>query len=304
MPDIPVVGPWAERKLNALGRYLDFYTKVLKNQRWRTIYVDAFAGGGRAAIRQPANAAFFGPTFLGEDPVDDDQRHLINGSPRVALEIGNPFSRYVFVEPDPARAEELDALRQEYDGKRVIDVLRMNAVQGIDWMLAQKISRSTHRGVAFLDPFGANLEWSSIQKLADTGLFEVVVNFALNMAIVRMLPNSGNVPDSWMKTLDNYFGTREWFDAVYRKRNKGLFETEGVEKHPDYSERLLQLYRDRLKAAFGYVSIPCLIRNTRKAPLYYLVWAGPHSKGLEGANYILKMGERLKISRRAIKSNN
>ena len=93
--------------------------------------------------------------------------------------------------------------------------------------------------VAFLDPFGANLEWSSIQKLTNTGsLFEVVVNFALNMAILRMLPNSGKVPDPWINTLDNYFGTREWFDAVYRKRYGGLFETEGVEKYPDYSGAL------------------------------------------------------------------
>lgn len=51
MPDIAVVGPWAKEKLEALERYLDFYTKVLKNQRWRTIYVDAFAGGGRALVR-------------------------------------------------------------------------------------------------------------------------------------------------------------------------------------------------------------------------------------------------------------
>jgi three-Cys-motif partner protein len=52
LPD--AVGPWAKEKLEALGRYLDFYTKVLKNQRWRTIYVDAYAGAGRALLRAPA----------------------------------------------------------------------------------------------------------------------------------------------------------------------------------------------------------------------------------------------------------
>jgi three-Cys-motif partner protein len=52
VPDIPTVGPWAREKLEALGRYLDFYTKVLKNQTWRTVYVDAFAGGGRAVVRR------------------------------------------------------------------------------------------------------------------------------------------------------------------------------------------------------------------------------------------------------------
>lgn len=164
--------------------------------------------------------------------------------------------------------------------------------------MTRKISRSTHRGIAFLDPFGAKLEWSSIQKLADTGLFEVVVNFALNMAIQRMLPNSGEVPEGWMKTLDAYFGTHDWFGEVYRRRG-GLFDSVELEKYPDYSERLLRLYRRRLKAVFGHVSTPRLIRNTRGMRLYYLLWAGPHAKGLEGANYILKMGEHISGSRRA-----
>jgi hypothetical protein len=30
-----------------------------------------------------------------------------------------------------------------------------------------------------------------------------------------------------------------------------------------------------------------LITNTRGNPLYYLIWAGPHPKGLDGANHIL-----------------
>jgi three-Cys-motif partner protein len=108
-----------------------------------------------------------------------------------------------------------------------------------------------------------------------------------------MLPNSGEVPAGWRKTLDAYFGTPSWYEAVYRERSPGLFDASGVEKHPDYHERLLQLYRSRLKSAFGHVSSPRLIRNTRGAPLYYLLWAGPHPKGLQGAEYILKMGELL-----------
>ena len=47
MAEPPEVGPWAKDKLDALARYLDYYTKVLKNGPWRTVYVDAFAGGGR-----------------------------------------------------------------------------------------------------------------------------------------------------------------------------------------------------------------------------------------------------------------
>lgn len=294
MADLPEVGPWAKEKLDALARYLDFYTKVLKNQPWRTVYLDAFAGGGRAIVRVKDRAPTAGPSlFCEEPPIDADARELIDGSPRVALCIANPFDRYVLIDPDPDRATELETLKAEFSGTRAISILPTTAAEGIAWVTAQPISKRTHRGVAFLDPFGANLDWSSIQKLADTGLFEVVVNFGLSMAIQRMLPNSGEVPKGWAATLDSYFGNRDWFAEVYRQRENGLLEVSGFEKRVNYSERLLELYRVRLRSAFGHVSTPRLIRNTRGAPLYYLLWAGPNKKGLEGANYILTMGERL-----------
>jgi three-Cys-motif partner protein len=227
---IAVVGPWAKEKLDALSRYLDFYTKVLKNQSWRTIYVDAFAGGGQAVVRAEAGND---PTeklpFLDEQEVDAEQHELVDGSPRVALDVANPFSRYVFIEPDRARGNELEAMKEEYGGSRQIDVLHMDAAAGIHWVTSRSISKASHRGIAFLDPFGAKLDWSSIQQLANTGLFEVVVNFALNMAIQRMLPNSGEIPDAWTRTLDAYFGSRAWFAEVYRERDS-LFATSGFEK--------------------------------------------------------------------------
>ncbi len=292
MSKIPVVGPWAKEKLDALGRYLDFYTKVLKYQSWRTIYVDAFAGGGRALVRSEQKSGDRNPSLFGEEAAADaEQREFVDGSPRVALDVANPFSHYVFIDPNPARSDELEALHLEYLGTRTVDVLQTDAAAGIAWVTSRRISKATHRGVAFLDPFGAQLTWSSILQLADTGLFEVVVNFGLNMAIQRMLPNSGEMPEDWARTLDAYFGTRDWFNEVYRERSGSLFEASGFEKYPDYLERLLELYRGRLKAAFGYVSTPRLIRNTKRRPLYYLLWAGSHPKGLEGANYILKMGE-------------
>lgn len=294
MQEMPVVGPWAREKLDALARYLDFYTKVLKNQTWRTVYLDAYAGGGRAVVRTEERSVLSRPNLFGEEaPIDAEERELVDGSPRVALATANPFDRYVFVDPNPHRVAELDTLKAEYGAARTIDVLPSTAAEGIAWVTAQSISRRTHRGIAFLDPFGAKLDWASIQKLADTGLFEVVVNFALSMALQRMLPNSGDVPDGWTARLDSYFGSRAWFEEVYQERPSGLFASSGYEKRPDYSERLLELYRARLRAAFGHVSSPRLIRNKRGAPLYYLLWAGPNKKGLEGAEYILTMGERL-----------
>jgi three-Cys-motif partner protein len=212
-----VVGPWAKDKLDALRRYLDYYTKVLKNQRWRTIYVDAFAGGGRAVVRA-ASGPDLAP-LIEENEADTEQVELINGSPRVALDVANPFTRYVFIEPDAARAAELEALKNEYGGTRQVDVRQENANAGIDWLVSQNISRRGHRGIAFLDPFVAGLDWETPQKLADTGLFEVVINVALNMAIQRMLPNSGVFQAGWRERLDSYSALTLGL-ARFTKRNQ------------------------------------------------------------------------------------
>jgi three-Cys-motif partner protein len=141
--------------------------------------------------------------------IDADQAALINGSPRIALDIANPFDRCVFIEPDPDRIAELEALRTEYAGLREIDVRHENAAAGIQWLISRNISRRSHRGIAFLDPFGAGLEWSIVEALAATGFFEVVINFALNMAILRMLPNSAVFQPGWREKLDAYFGTMD-----------------------------------------------------------------------------------------------
>jgi hypothetical protein len=52
---------------------------------------------------------------------------FLKGSPRVALEITNPFTRYIFVDRDPGRIAELDALKLEYKGKRAVTVQQNGA---------------------------------------------------------------------------------------------------------------------------------------------------------------------------------
>ena len=47
-------GPWTQQKLNILEHYLDAYTTALKNQPFRLVYIDAFAGTGRIELQDRA----------------------------------------------------------------------------------------------------------------------------------------------------------------------------------------------------------------------------------------------------------
>ena len=92
--------------------------------------------------------------------------------------------------------------------------------------------------------------------------------------------------------VDRCFGTDDWRDIVYPKITDLFGETQTA-KADGVSEMLLQLFMKRLRTIFPEVATPRLIRNTKNSPLYYLIWAGPHSKGLRGAEYILGHGEKL-----------
>jgi three-Cys-motif partner protein len=293
------VGPWAKEKLAALNDYLGFYTTALKNQNhWLrgTTFVDAFAGPGLSRVRsgKKVEVASGFVEFLPE--VDTEQVELVKGSPRIALDIANPFSAYLFVDLDPKRIAELNELKKEYGSTRHMTIHEGDANAAIRSWLASGIDWKHHRAVVFLDPFGMQVSWATIAALAETKGVEVIVNFPLHMAIQRLLTKSGDIPQNWQDSLDALFGSREWRDLVYEKGNNLFGPT--ISRAEDSALRILEWYRGRLKTLFGNVSTARLIKNTRGNPLYYVIWAGPNGLGLKGAEYVLSKGERVKDGRR------
>jgi three-Cys-motif partner protein len=281
------VGPWAQQKLAALEQYLEFYGTALSKQNFRRVYIDAFAGACVAKIRNsdvpPEPSPFF------DDPeASNAQEQFILGSPIRALNIKHPFHKHYFFDLDESRAEELGTVTE---GRRDVEVKVGDCNPLIRSLIPQLKSKSV-RGVAFLDPYGAHLEWETLEALASTGTMEVVVNFPVAMAINRLITRSGEIPEKWSAQLDRCFGTPEWREVAYH-RTLDLFGEEVTTKKEGVADDLLQLYLQRLRKVFSFVAPPRLIRNTRQSPLYYLLWAGPNELGLKVAAHILAQGEKL-----------
>ena len=191
--DAQSVGPWAAAKLERLGKYLNAYTQILKQQhRWCQgyIYVDAFAGAGDYTLRPSSRTGSLGPLLSGIAEFASgsaEQRELIKGSARVALEIKQPFTQYVFVERDPERIGLLQQLRKEYPQQNVsIQRGDCNAYLRQDFLL--KFNWSKWRAVVFLDPFGMQVPWATLEELGRTGGVEVFLNFPVGMAIQPEFP--------------------------------------------------------------------------------------------------------------------
>jgi three-Cys-motif partner protein len=132
--------------------------------------------------------------------------------------------------------------------------------------------------------------WTTIEMLGGTKAIEVIINLPVGMAIQRLLKRTGEFTQSQRAKLDTYFGSSDWFGIVYQETT-GLFGAT-VDKYDHAAKRLVNWYRDRLKAVFGFASTARLIRSPRGHHLYYLVWAGPNQTGLRIADHVLKQGER------------
>lgn len=285
-PPLPEVGPWAREKLGRLGKYLSAYTTIMRRQAWCRgyYYVDAFAGAGDAKLRTKESQPLL---------FDAGAQEVIRGSPRVALEIEHPFTRYDFVELSADRRAHLNALRAEFAGRRCVEVVDQDCnaylcefVRSVDW--------STHRGVVFLDPFGMSVPWSTVAAIAATKALEVFINFPVGMAIQRFLKKDGVFTAEERAFFDAYLGDPSWFDAVYTTTtSQDMFGDviDEVRKTEESGDRLAAWYCERLADAFSFSSRPYLVRNTKKGHLYYLIFAGPNETGAKIANEVLQGGE-------------
>ena len=127
------VGPWAAQKLNALRAYLNYYTTYLKNIRyWQKIYVDAFAGAGGSTVRAQYSKKVIEDSLFDLDDADAKAAfEYLKGSPAVALEVTNAFDRYVFIEQDSSRIEELRSLvaKSEYSDR--VEIIESDATDAL-----------------------------------------------------------------------------------------------------------------------------------------------------------------------------
>lgn len=128
--------------------------------------------------KQTARDAPPEPSPFFEEPEDTEaQAEFIIGSPVRALNVPNGFHRHYFFDLDETRA---DTLRKLTEGRRDVQV-RVGDCNPLIQQLSPGLKAWDIRGVAFLDPYGAHLEWATLEALAATETMEVVINFPVAM---------------------------------------------------------------------------------------------------------------------------
>jgi three-Cys-motif partner protein len=279
-------GDWTNRKLEVLAGYLRSYTTALKEKPtpenpFRKAFIDAFAGTGYRDVRRDdksdAPQSLLFPDLAAKEPQD-----LLDGSASLALQTDPPFDRYIFIERSPARCAHLEGLKRDFpDRADRIAIQRGDANERIQDICGSDKDWTGHRAVLFLDPYGMQVEWRTIEAIAETKAIDLWLLFPLGIGVNRLLTKSGDIPVSWRRRLDLLLGTTDWYDEFYRvETSRDLFGNALATPVKEKMETIGRYFNNRLKEVFpGVVDEPGVLRNSSNSPLYLLCFAVGNERG-------------------------
>jgi len=257
-------GPWTQDKLRILGEYLALYTTALKQQGFVLHYVDAFAGSGAVDTR-----------------ADLEGRELLSGSPPLALRITDkPFDHLVFIDSDALNAESLQRLIVDRAETRRAESVHADANDYIPWFCSQL--KPFDRAVVFLDPFGTQVEWPTVEAIARSRKCDALILVPVS-TVRRLLPRKGVVRSLGNEArLASVFGDDSWrrLQRPAQQQRLDLFGDGPDLETASGIDEIVEAYMTRLRIVFaGVAPNPKVLRNSNNAALYVLMFAASNPRG-------------------------
>jgi len=265
-------GDWAKDKLFYVKHYIDTFEKSMRSKPWRRrIYIDLFAGPGKC--------------------IDRETQEYFLGSPLLALATEHPFTDYFFVDKE---SRDLESLKVRSESLNMSDRIRFlpgdanekvyditHEIRKIDGQFIQGAWPSLN--LAFLDPEGLELKWSTVAELAEMNRMDLIIHYS-QQGIKRMAGRSINSPNETL--LDKFFGDALWRDIYAQSKDY----SGGVHRP------LIDHYKSKLRN-LGYVEVKDdeevwtepLMKNQKNAPLYRLLFASKSELGIRFWKEITKI---------------
>ena len=265
---------WTKEKMKIVVDYAKAYLNIMNKQTWaKTIYFDGFAGSGIIE--------------MGEN------EEVKKGTALRILDIIEPksFDIYYFVELNEDHKKELEKNVQENYFGRNVHVVKADANIKLAKMAEFLKANKNYRALSFIDPYGMAINWDSIASLKGLGV-DLWILVPTGIGMGRMLKNNGEISEGWYTKLEKFLGlTKEDVKNHFYKTQEvsTLFGTETiVEKEKNSIHKAGELYRDRLKTIFKYVSESFVMRNTTNSIMYHFMMATNNPNALKIANEVIK----------------
>jgi three-Cys-motif partner protein len=260
-----VTGSWAQEKLFYISRYINIFTTSMKNSQWRSLrFVDLFAGPGKCNIKGTNT------TFL--------------GSPLLAITAKHPFTHYIFVDMNPDHIRALQtrcSLVTEPD----IQYFTGDSNKTID-IITREITADDRRylpghwpslNLAVLDPEGLELQWQTVEKLAQIGKMDLIIHYS-QFGLTRNFSNFVENPQDTL--IDLFFGDRQW-RQIYKEQSARNASMGTIHRSliDYYKTKLTKLGYQEIKQSNDLWGEPLITTPTTKAPMYRLLFASKNQLG-------------------------
>lgn len=269
-------GSWTEKKIEMVVGYAKAYLIIMNRYpKFKTLYFDGFAGSG---------------DIYKDDKVDID---VLKGTAIRVLEIGDPkpFDMYYFVEKDEGNKEMLEqAIGEKFSDKKPHIVCEdcNNKLKSMAKFLKRNPS---YKVLAFIDPYGMSLDWSSIEILKGYGI-DMWILVPTGIGVNRLLKNTGDISEAWLVKLEKFLGLPRATILKYfykERREITLFGEETIiEKENHAIEKAGELYRSRLNEIFKFVSKPFPLTNSTGSIMYHFMMATNNKTAQKIADDIIK----------------
>ncbi|MCT3788232.1 three-Cys-motif partner protein TcmP [Elizabethkingia anophelis] len=273
-------GNWSENKIEILVEYASAYLTIMRKYadkyNWQLLYFDGFAGSGH--IKN-----------------DDDKESLILGAATRILEINEPrsFDIYYFVEKDLEFADLLHKVTIEAFPNKKIYIANNDCnekIESLSKFLSTK-SGKKFKALAYIDPYGMQLNWKSLETLEKHSV-DVWILVPTGMGVNRLLKKDGNISDAWLSRLETFLGMKKESILPYFYQEKIIYTLFGEEtkisKEDNAIEKSAQLYEDRLKSLFKFVSKPYILKNKMNSIMFHLFMASNNKHAVKIADDITK----------------
>ena len=287
-------GQWTEEKLDAFEKYVKAYLTIMNTSRdkynWKLIYFDGFAGSGSRNEKKKEKDSVLLQDFFKDSILQKEELNLYKGAAERVLGIPQRgFDYYYFIDKDKESSLKLHELLSCFENEKILVYINSDANKQIEMLASAMQKDRKFASLVLLDPFGMQVDWSSIELLKDTRT-DLWILIPTGVIVNRLLDRKCDL--THIDRLTSFFGKDEAFlkNYFYKIRTVDtLFgETEIVEKVKKPIEKIAELYIEQLKTIFRYVTEkPLVLYNTRNTPIFHFACASNNETAIKIASQII-----------------
>ena len=294
-------GKWTEEKLDAFEKYVKAYLTIMNVYRdtrgWKLLYFDGFAGSGTRNQEEETQEVQEAMDLFGQVVTVEDF-NVYQGAAERVVKIEKDgvrsFDYYYFVDKNEENCKALEEKLIQYQTLGRKHYLHKDANEAVRMLSSTLRKYDNCKALAFLDPFGMQIDWASIESLKDLSVdlwILVPTGVIINRLLERKVDQEKGLAHA--EKLMSFFGmTEEEIRSFFYTEThvQTLFgEEEVISKAENSIRKIAQLYVKRLQDVFSYVTEePMVLYNNHNVPIFHLVFAAKNQTAMKIAQDIIK----------------